>query len=236
MGPPSSPGQLALLAAMLIYDLAMLGHVHVYQTSLAQIGSSYAPIHPFITGLGAPDAVLFMTHAWWLVVIHGIGSAFPLVASAAQLAGPIRRRWPRVHRVNGWAVLGFTVLCGALPGMWMATHIVHASWALRIMVVGLGALVLLAVAMVVRTIRAGELAAHMRWAARLYAYLHVIPVFARLYFALIWAGWTAEHGAGQGAAAAGTFEIIGWLTVVSVIPLGELMARVVFRPPPSPDR
>ena len=212
--------QTAFLLLLLIYDLFMLGHVHVTQTALPVPMTQYDPIHPFLP-LPGERPVLGMSHLWWVGVLHGMGSAYPLLAGLVQVWRPARARSLRLHRLNGRLMLLCTVAFAAIPGFWMAWGIQHASLPLRIMIAGLGVIVVTASAMTWRTAARRALTAHRRWGIRLVTYLHVIPVVARLYF---WAAWvTVTGGAGQEGQ---TFELIGWLTVLTVLPLGELFARV----------
>ena len=221
--------QTLFLLALLVYDAVMLFHMHTTQTSLSIPLSQYDPIHPFLPLGDAPRPVLEMGHPWWLAAIHGMGSAIPLLGGALQISTPMRRWNLAMHRWNGRLFLLCTVGFAALPGLWMAWGIQHASAPLRIMVMGLVLIVLGASGMVWSTIRAGKVSAHRRWAIRLYASLHVIPVVARLYFWMLWVTWSAQQA--DTAAQWGfstehlTFEIIGWLTVLSVVPIGELFAR-----------
>lgn len=220
--------QTAFLLALLVYDLLMLWHVHVTQTNLPVVMSAYDPVHPLLP-LPGDRPVLGMSHLWWVGMLHGMGSAYPLLAGLVQVWRPARARSLWLHRLNGRLMLLCTVAFAAIPGFWMAWGILHASLPLRIMIAGLGIIVVVACAMTWRTATRRALGAHRRWGIRLVTYLHVIPVVARLYY---WAAWVTVTGApGQEGQ---TFELIGWLTVVTVLPLGELFARVGERRAQSP--
>jgi len=44
------------------------------------------------------------------VILHVLGGAIWLVSAAMQFVGPVRRRWPRVHRAFGWTCAVFCVV------------------------------------------------------------------------------------------------------------------------------
>jgi hypothetical protein len=217
---------LVFLASLFAYDVVALLHVHAHQRGLDQVASSYSPVHPILPLLGRPEPILPMDHAWWFVVLHGIGSAFPLLAVLMQLASPIREWRPALHRWNGRIVLVTTFLFAALPGVVMAPSVQHASPLLAFFIAGLGLLVAFAAVRAWVCIRRGQILAHARWGFRLATYLHVIPVVSRLYF---WALWVTAAAPDPGE----TFESIGWLTVVTVVPLGELAAWLGTRREPG---
>jgi len=215
----------AFLAAVFFYDAWMLADVHRYQTSLDAIATSFAPIHPALPRLGAVEPILPVKHLWWVLMAHGVASAIPLLGSVLQNMAPIRRRWPAFHRWNGRLILLVIAPFTAGIGMWMAPDVLHASAALRFCIGGLGVITLVASWMTFRTARQKHWPRHSQWALRLTAYLHVIPLFARLYF---WFAWVFIFADAENFAQAQntTFEWIGWGVVLSVVPLGELAARI----------
>lgn len=216
--------QLAFLIGLALYDIGMIIHVHVYQTGLEQIASSYAPVHPLWPLLDKPQPILSMDHVWWLVMLHGIGSVYPLLSVLVQLAQPVRERLLEFHRWNGRATLLVTVLLTAIPGVWMSASMLQASPPLRAAVGMLGGLTLLAAIQTWRSVRAGQIDAHRRWAVRMSTYIYVIPVVARFYLWIVWMTYTApSDGIVTRETLNLTFELTGWITTVTLLPLGETM-------------
>ncbi|MEL6980220.1 MAG: DUF2306 domain-containing protein [Pseudomonadota bacterium] len=100
------------------------------------------------------------------LALHMIAGAAITLLALTQIIGPLRRRWPRLHRASGYAFavcaalsalggLVFIALRGTIGGPLM-----DGAFALY------GALTLLAPVMAVRLARAGAFEAHRRWALR----------------------------------------------------------------------
>ncbi|MEL7100312.1 MAG: DUF2306 domain-containing protein [Pseudomonadota bacterium] len=101
------------------------------------------------------------------IFAHMILGALVTLLSVVQLAGPVRRRWPRVHRVSG-RVLAVAALLTALGGL--AYIALRGTVGGPIMSVAFGLYgVLMAVAAVQapRFAIAGDYARHRRWGLRL---------------------------------------------------------------------
>jgi hypothetical protein len=114
----------------------------------------------------APNVMANVFAKPWLVV-HVAGAASALLVGALQFAGPLRRRWPAVHRWMG-RIYAVACLVGGLGGLMLAAGSTAgpvAGWGF-----GLLALAWMATtAMGWRTALARDLVAHRRWMIRSWA-------------------------------------------------------------------
>lgn len=101
------------------------------------------------------------------IFAHMILGALVTVLSVVQLAGPIRRRWPRVHRASG-RVLAVCALLTALGGLAYIAMRGTVGGPVMSFAFGLyGALMAVAAVQTPRFAIAGDYARHRRWGLRL---------------------------------------------------------------------
>jgi Predicted membrane protein (DUF2306) len=115
--------------------------------------------HGYVAGDFVGNLVVF-SHVALAVIVMGGG--------ALQLVPAVRRRWPRFHRWNGRVYL-ISVLVVALGGMFMklTRGSADASW--PVLGISLNALLIVGfAAMAIFHARARRIAAHRRWALRLF--------------------------------------------------------------------
>mmetsp|Transcript_23572 Transcript_23572/g.41695 ORF Transcript_23572/g.41695 Transcript_23572/m.41695 type:complete len:166 (-) Transcript_23572:2324-2821(-) len=130
-----------------------------------------------------------------------LAGALVTTLSVIQLAGPIRRRWPRIHRVSGRTL----VIAALITGIGGLTYIgLRGTVGGTPMSVGFGLYGILMVIAALQTPRfamAGDDARHRRWGLRLIV-LGLGSWFYRLHYGL-WYGTTctiSEATCGMGAA------------------------------------
>lgn len=153
---------------------------------------------PLITGFIAGDMVgniFFAAHVLMAAVIT--------LGGLAQLLPAIRGRWPAVHRWNGRLYMVCALLL-SLGGLWLVW--VRGSWLNLVGAAGitLDALLILAFSgLAWRAARTRRLAAHRRWAIRLFAVASAVWLMRVGYMA--WG--IATGGAGIGSAMDGPFDL-----------------------------
>ncbi len=126
------------------------------------------------------------------VGIHLVSAVIIIAGGAIQFVPQIRRRAPRFHRWNGrlYILSAFTVSLAGLYMMWMRGTI--GTFAQHIGTSFLAVLIIVCAVMALRRAMARDIAAHRRWAMRLY-----VVVSAALF---IRAGFTLGGALAQGAA------------------------------------
>ncbi len=113
----------------------------------------------YVAGDFVGNLVVFLHLALAVVVMGG---------GAIQLVPAVRRRWPRFHRWNGRVYL-ISVLVVALGGIFMTLTRGSAVALLPVLGINLNALLIVGfAAMAIFHARARRIAAHRRWALRLY--------------------------------------------------------------------
>jgi hypothetical protein len=121
------------------------------------------------------------------------------VLAPAQLIGPIRRRWPGLHRAAGHAVVAGSLIAGA-GGLGYIGLRETVGGPLMDLGFGLyGVLLILCAVQTLRHGRAGRLAAHRDWAIRLFV-LAIGSFLYRLHYGLWYMAtgglWSAEDFTG----------------------------------------
>jgi hypothetical protein len=121
--------------------------------------------------------------------LHLAGAAFIMLSGALQLLPGLRARAPSVHRWNGRLYLVAAIgasLTGVYLVWWRGTVgdvVQHLGTTFN------GGLILLCAAMALWRIRSGDVAAHRRWALRLF-----LTVSGVLFFRIGLMFWLALHG------------------------------------------
>ncbi|WP_052249660.1 DUF2306 domain-containing protein [Tateyamaria sp. ANG-S1] len=121
---------------------------------------------------------------------HMVTGAFVTVLSVVQLAGPIRRRWPRAHRVSG-RVLAVTALITGIGGLvYIALSGTVGGIPMSIAFALYGVLMIIAAIQTPRLAMAGDYERHRRWGLRLIV-LGLGSWLYRLHYGL-WYGTTCS--------------------------------------------
>lgn len=106
------------------------------------------------------------------VVMHIVAAGLFSVLGAFQFESDLRRTWPRWHQHAGWALVLFGLLAAA-TGIWMTLHyaIPSPQQGSRLFWVRLavGSGMALSLVLALRSILAGNVAAHRAWMLRAYA-------------------------------------------------------------------
>lgn len=125
--------------------------------------------------------------------VHLLGSAIIMLSGALQLVPALRARAPKVHRWNGRLYFGAAV-AASLTGIYLVwwrgavgDTVQHLGTTFN------GVLILLCAAMAVQRIRTGKVAAHRRWALRLF-----LAVSGVLFFRIGLMFWLAVNGGPAG--------------------------------------
>lgn len=136
------------------------------------------------------------------VPLHFFLAGLALLLAPLQLAGGVRRRWPRLHRMGGW-LYAASVLVGGVAGLSLAFN-AQGGVASGLGFGLLAILWLLATARGVRLAVRGDIAGHRRWMCRSVALtfgavtLRVMLglgagvmgwPFLQVYVAAAWASW-----------------------------------------------
>lgn len=143
---------------------------------------------------------------------HVFAATVALLLGPFQFHEPLRRRWPRAHRIVGRIYLGVGVAIGGLAGLYMAT------FAYGGIVAKLG-FATLAIAWLhsgfraYRAIRAGDVARHRRWMVRNFA-LTLAAVTLRILLPL---------SGIAGIPFATAYPVIAWLSWIPNLLIAEWM-------------
>ncbi|GGX63522.1 DUF2306 domain-containing protein [Tateyamaria omphalii] len=147
-----------------------------------------------IERLTGPQASLLALFA------HMVSGALVTLLSVIQLAGPIRQRWPRVHRISGRVLAVMALLTGVGGLVYIA---LSGTVGGQLMSVGFGIYGVLMITAAIQTPRlamARDYARHRRWGLRLIV-LGLGSWLYRLHYGL-WYGITCtigEHTCGLAA-------------------------------------
>ncbi|WP_106396814.1 DUF2306 domain-containing protein [Actinocorallia populi] len=184
----------------------------------------FAPL-PYLTApldeLAAADSGLAADYAgrapWLRAVfyVHVVGGGLALLLSPLQLSSRLRARTPKVHRACGRIVLSAIVLAG-FAGLLMAPF----NLAGPVGTAGFGSLALLWVGFAAAayvTIRRRDVAAHRRWAVRLFA-LTYAGVTLRLWLIVLMA---LQPGTGPEAAFDRAYLLVPFLCWVPNLLVAE---------------
>ena len=161
-----------------------------------------------LRGLGtdlSPETHIYTPGGWGvnLVVFAHMGlGAVIMVLAPLQLAGRVRARYPRLHRITGRVIVSGAILV-ALGGL--AYIGIRGTVAGPLMDLGFtlyGVLMLGAAVQAARFARAGDFARHSEWALRLFV-LVMGSLIYRLHYAL-W--YLATDGLGSTEALDGPFD------------------------------
>ncbi|MEX0310814.1 MAG: DUF2306 domain-containing protein [Tateyamaria sp.] len=139
-----------------------------------------------IERLTGPDTSLMALFA------HMVSGALVTLLSVVQLAGPIRRRWPRVHRMSG-RVLAVTAALTGVGGLIYIALSGTVGGPLMSAAFGLyGVLMIVAAIQTPRLAMRGDYDRHRRWSLRLIV-LGLGSWLYRLHYGL-WYGITCSLG------------------------------------------
>jgi uncharacterized membrane protein len=116
------------------------------------------------------------------ILVHALTGSVALVLGIAQLAAPLRSRWPGVHRWLGRAYAAAAMALGT-SGLLMAAH-AYGGWSTRAGFALLAVATLGTTARGVLDARAGRTAAHRAWMLRSYALMYA-AVTLRLWLPLL---------------------------------------------------
>src|SRR6056297_2649977 len=172
-GGVAALGLLLLMSAGFVHHSAVLGWA-----GLTRDLSGESRLH-------WPDAPL----ASAAIFVHMIGGAAITVLAPVQLAGPVRRRWPGVHRWSGRVLVVCATLIGVAGLTYMAAKGTVGGAPLTAAFSLYGAALIVAAIEAPRHARARRLDRHRRWALRL-AVLALGSWIYRLHYGL----WVAATG------------------------------------------
>ncbi|WP_147105307.1 DUF2306 domain-containing protein [Tateyamaria sp. syn59] len=146
------------------------------------------------TGLsGNPSAIEMLTGPTASVMIlfsHMVLGALVTVLAVVQLAGPIRKRWPRVHRMSG-RVMAILALLTGLGGLaYIAASGTIGGPLMSVAFAGYGLLMVVAAVQTPRFAMARDYDRHRRWGLRLIV-LGLGSWLYRLHYGL-WYGTTCS--------------------------------------------
>ncbi|MEM8957601.1 MAG: DUF2306 domain-containing protein [Pseudomonadota bacterium] len=110
-----------------------------------------------------PDAPV----ATGAIFVHMIGGAVITALAPVQLAGPVRRRWPALHRWSGRVLVGAALLTGVAGLVYIGLRGTIGGWDMSLSFALYGICVLVAAGQALRFARAGAFARHRRWGLRL---------------------------------------------------------------------
>ena len=117
------------------------------------------------------------------IFVHMIGGAVLTALAPVQLAGPLRRRWPVLHRWSGRALVAAALLTGAAGLVYIGSRGTIGGWDMSLSFALYGLCVIVAAAQALRFARAGVFDRHRRWGLRL-AVLALGSWIYRLQYAL----------------------------------------------------
>ncbi|ROO88303.1 putative membrane protein [Actinocorallia herbida] len=198
----------------------------------------YAPL-PYLTAsletLARDDVGLAAHYAAqpaWVraaLLVHAVGGGVALLLGPLQFAARLRERAPRLHRATGRIVLT-AIAVGGAAGLLLAPF----SFAGPMGTAGFGSLALLWMLCALaayRTIRRGNVAAHRRWATRLFA-LTYAGVTLRLWV-LVLMPVLARTGVPEEDLFERAYALVPFLSWVPNLLIAELLLR---RPSPGAAR
>lgn len=152
--------------------------------------------------------------------LHMVGGAALTVLAPVQLVGPIRRRWPRLHRRSGYLVAGLALVTGAAGLFYIGSRgtvggpemsVAFALYGAALAAAGLGAVV---------NARSARFDVHRRWALRL-AVLALGSWIYRMHYG-IW--FVTTGGTGVEPDFSGLFDRVNiWAFYVPYLVLLELV-------------
>lgn len=133
------------------------------------------------------------------IFTHMAAGAVITFLAPVQLIGPIRRRWPALHRATGHAIVAGSLIAGAGGLVYIGLRDTVGGplmdWGFGLY----GALLLLCAVQTLRHGRAGRMAAHRDWALRLFV-LAIGSLLYRLHYGLWYMAtdglWSAEDFTG----------------------------------------
>ncbi|APX11514.1 DUF2306 domain-containing protein [Tateyamaria omphalii] len=98
---------------------------------------------------------------------HMVSGALVTLLSVIQLAGPIRQRWPRVHRISGRVLAVAALLTGIGGLIYIARSGTVGGAPMSVAFALYGVLMIIAAIQTPRFAMAGDYARHRRWGLRL---------------------------------------------------------------------
>jgi uncharacterized membrane protein len=149
---------------------------------------------------------------------HIIPGGLFLVFAPLQLAGPVRRRFPVLHRWSGRA-LAVTGSIAAVTGLYFGLVMPIAGVAESSVIALVSALFLVAIARAIRAIRHGDAAGHREWMLRAFGVMVAVPA-TRVIGLMLDVAF-----APTGISSASLFAVDLWLTWALVIGATEWWIR-----------
>lgn len=101
------------------------------------------------------------------IFLHMILGGVATILAVLQWAGPVRARWPRVHRVAGRVLAPLALLTGIGGLTYIGLRGTIGGWPMNVGFGLYGALMVAAAIQTPRLARAGDYARHRRWGIRL---------------------------------------------------------------------
>lgn len=154
------------------------------------------------------------------IFAHMITGALITALAPLQLAGPVRRRWPALHRWSGRALVAGAVATGAAGLVYIALRGTVGGPAMSVAFAGYGICLIAAAAMALRMARAKTYARHRRWALR----LAVLALGSWLYRMHYGVNFAAFGGAGVQEDFRGAFDLVNiWAFYLPYLAALELL-------------
>lgn len=123
------------------------------------------------TGLsGDPSAIEMLKGPMASIMVlftHMVLGAVVTVLAVVQLAGPIRQRWPRLHRISGRVMACLALLTGLGGLAYIAASGTIGGPLMSVAFAGYGVLMVIAAIQTPRFAMARDYARHRRWGLRL---------------------------------------------------------------------
>jgi len=126
------------------------------------------------------------------IFAHMVTGALVTVLSVVQLAGPIRRRWPRVHRISGRVLAPLALVTGIAGLIYIAMRGTVGGPVMSVAFGLYGVLMVVAAVQTPRLAMARDYVRHRRWGLRLIV-LGLGSWLYRLHYGL-WFGITCSIG------------------------------------------
>lgn len=187
-------------------------HVGLFLFCLSSIGvAGYALT--YLYGEYEPGNPLHRSFATagWPVPMHFLGAGLALLVAPLQVSGRLRRRWPRVHRLNGW-LYTLAVGLGGVAGLALSTR-AQGGWSTGSAFALLAILWITTTAVAVAEAVRGRIPSHQRWMLRSIA-LTYAAVTLRIMLPLGIGGFGWSFGTAYLVAAWGCWTINGALMEV----------------------
>lgn len=166
------------------------------------------------------------------VFAHMIVGAVVTALVPLQLAGPVRRRWPWLHRWSGRVLAVCAVATGLAGLVYIAAKGTVGGLNMSLSFALYGTLLIGAALQAVRYARARQVGRHRRWATRL-AVLALGSWIYRIHYAL-W--FMATGGAGVRDDFTGGFDVVNiWAFYLPYLLVLELVLRSQTRPAQARD-